>query len=84
MREIPDIFGEKCRDFIKHFSNLKKNFSEVTKTALNLQSKVETWFDSIKETQKEQNHLIEAEKYRADKLKAVANVRNGEIKVLKT
>lgn len=36
MREIPDIFGEKCRDFIKHFSNLKKNFSEVTKTALNL------------------------------------------------
>jgi hypothetical protein len=22
MRDIPDICGEKCRDFIKHFSNL--------------------------------------------------------------
>ena len=49
-RDIPDIFGEKCRDFIKHFSNLKKNFSEVTKTSRQLQAKVEGWFDSIKQT----------------------------------
>lgn len=36
MRDIPDICGEKCRDFIKHFSNLQKNFSEITKTSLKL------------------------------------------------
>lgn len=35
-RDIPDIYGEKCRDFLKHFSNLRKNFIDLTKNASSL------------------------------------------------
>ena len=52
-REIPDISGEKCRDFLKHFSNLRKNFNDLVKVSNTLHSTTEKRFETIKITQKE-------------------------------
>ncbi len=83
-RDIPDLSGEKCRDFLKHFSNLRKNFNDLVKVSNLLHLTTEKRFEAIKITQKEQNRLIEHEKARADKMQAVTTVRNNEIKLLRS